>query len=157
MRLKLLTAIVLFTSFAVAQQQRRIVRPIDNASAVRLQGTLVPGARAELDRGPVAAAMPMQHMSLVFARTSAQQVALDQLLAEQQDPSSPNYRKWLTPEEFGDRFGLAQSDVDVIAAWLTSQGFTIDDIARSRTWIAFSGIAAQVEASFHAPIHNFLV
>ncbi len=159
MRLKLLAALFVLASFATAQsiQQRRIVRPIDNTSTVRLPGTLVPRARAELDRGPVAAAMPMQHMSMVFARTAEQQAGLDQLLAEQQDRTSPNYHKWLTPEEFGDRFGLAQSDVDVIAAWLTSQGFTIDDIARSRTWIAFSGIAAQVEAAFHAPIDNFLV
>ena len=159
MRPKLLVAIILLTSFAAAQsiQQRRIVRPIDNSSTVRLQGTLVPRARAELDRGPVAATMPMQHMSLVFARTAQQQTALDQLLTEQQDRTSSNYHKWLTPEEFGDRFGLAQPDVDVIAAWLISQGFTIDDIARSRTWIAFSGIAAQVEAAFHTPIDNYLV
>ena len=91
MRLKLLVAIILLTSFAAAQsiQQRRIVRPIDNSSTVRLQGMLVPRARAELDRGPVAATMPMQHMSLVFARTAQQQAALDQLLAEQQDRTSP--------------------------------------------------------------------
>lgn len=156
MRLKLFAVIVLLSSLAVAQQ-RRIVRPIDNASAVRLRGTLAPRARAELDRGAVAADKPMQHMTLVFSRTPAQQAALDQLLAEQQDPASPNYHKWLTPEEFGDQFGLAEADVALMSAWLATQGFTVDEIARSRTWIAFSGIAAQVEAAFHTPIHNYLV
>lgn len=160
MRLKLLAAFILVvSSFAAAQQtqQRRIVRPIDNAGAVRLGGTLAPRARVELDRGPVAADKPMQHMTVVFSRTAAQQAALDQLLADQQDRNSPNYHKWLTPEEFGDRFGLAQPDVDLVSAWLTGQGFTVDEIARSRTWIAFSGIAAQIEAAFHVPIHNYLV
>lgn len=154
------TGVVLFlASFAAAQtaQQRRIVRPIDNASVVRLRGALVPRARAELDRGPVAASMPLQRMTFSFSRTPVQQAALDKLLAEQQDSTSVNYQKWLTPEEFGDRFGLAEADVQLVGAWLTANGFTVEEIARSRTWIAFSGTAAQVEAAFRAPLHNYLV
>jgi len=159
MRPTIVTAFFLLTSFASAQQaeQRRIVRPIDNASTVRMQGTVSPRARVELDRGPVAATMPLERMTLVFSRTAAQQAELDRLLAEQQDPNSANFHKWLTPEEFGNRFGLAQADIDIVSAWLTSQGFTVNEVARSRTWIAFGGIAAQVEAAFHAPIHNYFV
>ena len=159
MRLKFVFAVLLFASFAFAQQpqQRRIVRPVDNASAVRLQGTLAPRARVDLDRGPVAATMPLDRMSIVFARTAAQQTELDRLLTAQHDPMSPEYHRWLTPEEFGDRFGLADADVSLVGAWLTAQGFTVEEIARSRTWIAFHGTAAQVEAAFHAPLHNYLV
>ena len=152
-------AIILLTSLSFAQDTRqiRIVRPIDNRSVVRLQGTMHPRARMDLDRGPVSDAMPMQQVTMVFSRTATQQADLDQLLAAQQDRSSPNYHKWLTPEEFGDRFGLATQDVNLIAAWLQSQGFTVDEISRSRTWITFSGIAAQVEAAFHTSIHTYLV
>ena len=139
MRLKYVFAIVLLASFALAQQteQRRIVRPVNNASVVRLQGTLAPRARADLDRGAVAGSMPLDRMTLTFSRTAAQQAELDRLLAAQQDPSSPDYHRWLTPEEFGNRFGLANADVQLVGAWLTAQGFTVDEIARSRTWIAF--------------------
>ncbi len=147
----------LLTSLASAQQQRRIVRPIDNSSTVRLTGTIQPRIRNATDRGPVSPALPLQRMTMVFSPSQQQQSALDQLLAAQQDPNSANYHKWLTPEEFADRFGLAQSDVDVVSAWLTSQGFTVDEVARGRNWIAFSGIAAQVEAAFHAPIHIYAV
>ncbi|HEX8893110.1 MAG TPA: S53 family peptidase, partial [Terriglobales bacterium] len=159
MRLYLLNVAVLVSSLAVAQQplERRIVRPIDNTSTVKLRGTLAPRARAELDRGPVAAAMPMENMSIVFSRTAAQQTGLNQLLAEQQDQNSANYHKWLTPEEFGDRFGLAEEDVKYVAGWLITEGFTVNEIARSRTWISFSGTAARVEAAFQTPIHNYVV
>jgi hypothetical protein len=159
MTLKLVATVILITAFASAQQaqQARIVRPVDNRSVVRLHGTLSPRARVEFDRGPVPAAMPMQRMTMVFSRTAAQQAALDQLLAQQQDPASPNYHKWLTPEEYGARFGLAEQDVNLVAAWLTSQGFTVDEIAPGRTSIAFSGIAAQVDAAFHAQLHNYVV
>jgi subtilase family serine protease len=117
----------------------------------------VPRARADLDRGPVAAAMPIENMSIVFSRTAAQQAELDQLLAEQQDQNSANYHKWLTPEEFGNRFGLGEEDVKYVAGWLITQGFTVNEIARSRTWISFRGNAAQVEAAFQRPIHNYVV
>src|SRR5512140_82089 len=105
MRLKFVFAVLLFASFAFGQQpqQRRIVRPVDNASAVRLQGTLAPRARANLDRGQVAGTMPLDRITMVFARTAAQQAELDRLLAAQHDPTSGEYHKWLTPEEFGDR------------------------------------------------------
>ena len=154
-----LAVVLLLTSISFAQSasQLRIVRPVDNRSVVRLQGSLVPRARAQFDRGAVAGDMPMPRMTLVFSRTAAQQSALDQLVAAQQDRSSPNYHKWLTPEEFGDRFGLSQPDVNAIAAWLISQGFTVDETSRSRTWIAFSGIAAQFEAAFRSSIHNYVV
>ena len=159
MRLRILAAILLFASFAAAQQsqQRRIVRPVDNASTVRLAGTIQPRIRNATDHGPVSDTLPLQRMTMLFSPSPQQQAELDQLLAEQQDPNSPNYHKWLTPEEFADRFGLAQSDIAVVSAWLTSQGFTIDEVARGRNWIAFSGIAAQVSAAFRAPIHSYVV
>jgi subtilase family serine protease len=105
----------------------------------------------------VAAAMPIENMSIVFSRTAAQQAELDQLLAEQQDQNSANYHKWLTPEEFGNRFGLGEEDVKYVAGWLITEGFTVNEIARSRTWISFSGNVAQVEAAFQTPIHNYVV
>jgi hypothetical protein len=161
MRLRLLSVsvLLLLASLANAQQaqQRRIVRPIDNASVVRLAGTTHPRTLNAVDRGPVSPTMQLQRMRTVFSPSAEQQSALDQLLAEQQDRNSPNYHKWLTPEEFGDRFGLAQADIVSVSAWLNAQGFTVEEIARGRNWIAFSGTAAQVEAAFRAPIHNYLV
>ena len=158
MKLKALAVLLAFTSFAIAQQpqQRRIVRPISNASAMRLAGTVHPRIYGATDAGAVAATMPLPRMTLVFSRTAAQQAELDQLLADQQDPNSVDYHKWLTPEEFGDRFGLAQGDVDAVSAWLSAEGFQVEEVARSRTWIAFSGIAAQAEAAFHTTLHNYV-
>jgi subtilase family serine protease len=151
--------ILLLGSLAFGQvaQQNRIVRAVENRSVVRLQGTVHPLARSAFDKGPASPTQPMQRMTLFFQPTAEQQAALDQLLAEQQDPASPNYHKWLTPEEFADRFGISAQDANTLATWLRSQGFNVDEIGRSRTWIAFSGIAAQVEAAFQTSIHSYLV
>jgi len=152
-----LTILLSSHGFGQAPQQSRIIRPVDNRSVVRLQGSLNPRARAEFDQGPTSPTLKMQRMTLFFQPTAEQQAALNQLLAEQQHPTSPNYHKWLTPEEFADRFGISAQDINTLAAWLSSQGFTVDEIARSRTWVAFSGIAAQVNAAFQTSIHNYLV
>ncbi|HXJ43354.1 MAG TPA: protease pro-enzyme activation domain-containing protein [Bryobacteraceae bacterium] len=92
---------------------------------------------------------------MMLKQTPAQRAALDQLLADQQDASSPNFHKWLTPEEFADRFGASQSDLGKLSAWLTSAGFTIEYTARGRDWLSFSGTAAQVEATFLTPVHLY--
>jgi uncharacterized protein (TIGR03437 family) len=101
--------------------------------------------------------MKMDRVVLLVKRSAAQQTELDQLLADQQNPSSPQFHRWLTPEEFGNRFGLSTDDLSKVAAWLSSEGFTIQETARGRNWIAFGGNAGQVSKSLHVPIHRMEV
>jgi subtilase family serine protease len=96
-------------------------------------------------------------MRLVFQPTPEQQSSLNMLLRQQLDPSSPNYHKWLTPEQYAERFGVSPGDISRVANWLRRQGFTSVIAARGRTWIGFNGSAAQVEAAFHTPIHQYVV
>ncbi len=94
---------------------------------------------------------------LTFNMTDVQQAALTQLLVDLQNPSSPRYHQWLTPEQFGAEFGLSAPDLAKVSTWLTSQGFTITGVARGSNFIAFSGTASQVQQAFGTSIHNMLV
>jgi uncharacterized protein (TIGR03437 family) len=80
-----------------------------------------------------------------------QQAALDRLLQEQQDPASPNYHRWLTPEEFGDRFGLSSGDYAKVLSWVESQGLHVENRARARNWVAFSGTEPRVRSALKIP------
>lgn len=51
--------------------------------------------------------------------------ALDALLAAQQDPASPEYQRWLTPKEFGERFGATPKDLKRVERWLRGDGCRI--------------------------------
>ena len=97
----------------------------------------------------------MNYMVMLLQPSSAQQADLAQLLAAQQDPASPQYHKWLTPEAFGERFGLSQGDLAKISAWLKAEGFSIDRQSRGGNWIAFSGSADQTSRAFHTSIHRY--
>lgn len=96
-------------------------------------------------------------MSMVFNRSAAQEAALQSLITAQQTPGSPLYHQWLTPDQFGARFGMNDSDLAKVQAWLQQQGFSIDEISRSRDRIRFSGTAAQVAAAFGAELHHYSV
>lgn len=114
-------------------------------------------ARAAYDRGAVDAGMPVQHLQLVLLRGAAQEAALQALMERQQDPQSPDYHHWLTPEEFGREFGPSDHDIQAITQWLTAGGLTVTGANKGHTVVEFSGTAAQVERAFHTAIHRYQV
>jgi subtilase family serine protease len=153
----LCSLLLILCSGALAAQPDRIVGAIDASQTVALKGNVNPKAQRQYDQGPVDPSMKLPYVTLLIQPSEAQQAALKQLLAEQQDPSSPNYHKWLTPEQFGQRFGLSTADIAKITGWLRSQGFGIVQVARGRDWVAFSGTVAQVQRAFRTQIHRYTV
>src|SRR5215472_6330064 len=135
----------------------RITQPVDSEVAVLLAGNVHPLARPEFDQGSAARNHRMERMVLVLAPDAAQELALEALLAAQQDPQSPLYRRWLTPEDFGKSFGISERDLDQVVTWLSRHGFEVEPVAAGRRQIVFSGTAAQVEAAFHTEIHQYNV
>jgi len=133
----------------------RIVSYVDESSRTTLKGNVPHLARAEFDQGEADAATQLTNMRLVLSRSSEQQAALDSYLAQLQDKSSPNYHKWLTPQQFGTLYGPADSDIAALVGWLQSHGFTVEPLSPGHTNIAFSGSVSQVEAAFHTSIHSF--
>jgi subtilase family serine protease len=150
--LPLLVAVV---SFAQTAPQSRIVEAIDDAQFTAIHGSRRLMAGSALDRGRLDGSTQLRNVSIVFKLSPAQQRELDMLLAQQQDTSSPNYHKWLTRQQYADRFGLTQADIAKVSGWLVSRGFTIDRVTGGRTQISFSGTAAQLESAFHTEIHEF--
>jgi subtilase family serine protease len=142
---------------AATPSSARPGRVIDDNDRVTLRGNKHPRARAEFDRGAAPASLPMERMILALRREPRKQTDLDRYLADLHDPASPAFHRWLTPEEFGARFGPTAEDRNAVVIWLKSHGFTIDEIARSGDWINFSGAAQQVERAFRTPIHSYFV
>lgn len=142
---------------SLAAPPNRIARPVDVSRTTVVGGHVHRLAQPQFDRGAVDPGKQLNYMVLLVKPSAAQQASLDTLLVDQQNPSSPNFRKWLTPEQFGSRFGLNSSDQSKVVAWLTQEGFAIEHLARSSNWVAFSGTAAQITKSLHTPIHQFQV
>jgi Pro-kumamolisin, activation domain/Bacterial Ig-like domain (group 3) len=150
----LILCILIFSTLSVAAAPDRLTAPIIPAQTVRLAAGVPMQARPEFDQGAVDPSLKMT-VTLLTVPSASQQQALTKLLADQQNHSSGSYHKWLTPEQYADRFGLSLGDVAKLTAWLQSQGFSVVETARGRNWLVFTGTAAQVEKSFQTQIHNF--
>jgi hypothetical protein len=122
-----------------------------------LQGNTHSLARPQFDQGAAPPNLPMDRMMLVLKRSAEQETALQDLLEQQQDNSSPNFHKWLTPDQFGQQFGPADQDIQIVTSWLASRGFQSIKVSKGRTIIEFSGTAAQVESGLHTAIHKYTI
>ena len=151
-----LVSFVLFSMAALAQTSTgRITNEIDNSARVLIPGTHSPRGRAEDDAGRVPQGTKLQGITLVFSRSATQEADLQALIAAQQNPASPLYHQWLTPDQFAVRFGVTDSDIAKVKSWLEQQGVSVDAVSRSKNRLTFSGTVGQVETLLGAEIHYF--
>jgi subtilase family serine protease len=155
----LATAATLFNlaAFAAPAQHNRLAGHIDITNRTTLKGHVHPLTRAANDEGRAEPTLEIPRITLVLRPSDAQQQDLNQLLAAQQDPASPDYHHWLTPEQFADRFGVSQNDIDQMKTWAESQGLSVVSVARARNGISLSGPAQAVEQAFGVKIHRYRV
>ncbi len=144
---------LLLSASRLQAAQDRITGPVDLSRTTVLTGQTVPQAQARYDQGPVDPAMPLNRITVLLRPDPS----LDAFLEELHTPSSPNYRRFLTPEQFGERFGAGAGDLAAIRRWLESAGLKVTDTARGRHWIAATGNAAAAVRAFHTEFHHYLV
>jgi hypothetical protein len=142
---------------ALAAVQDRLTTPVANTSYVAIPNTIHPRAKLGTDLGPAPSSTPLPGMSIRFNMTDAQAAALDQLLADQQNPSSPRFHQWLTPTQYAAQFGMSSNDLGTVSAWLSSQGFKVTGVANGGTFITFDGTVAQAQTAFLTSIHNISI
>jgi subtilase family serine protease len=135
----------------------RIKQAINETKLTVLKGNTYPLARPQFDGGSAPSNLQLNRMLLVLRRGPEQETALDTLLNQQQDKSSPNYHAWRTPIQFGQQFGLSDQDIRTITLWLRSHDFQVNRVANGRVTIEFSGTAGQVNEAFHTEIHRYSI
>ncbi len=145
-----------FAAVSLAQIDRIGAR-IDARRSVLVKGTVPAMAQPAYDRGAVDSGFRLRNITLMLGPSAEQQAALEELIAGQQDPASPNYHNWLTPETYAERFAMSPADLENISAWLRSQGFVVEYTARGRDFISFSGTAGQVRQALHTEIHRYRI
>jgi hypothetical protein len=143
--------------FSSVRSTDRILLPVANGQRVVLSGQRHPMARREYAIGRAAPDLQMERMVLVLSPDPAQDAALDQFIEAQHDSASPYYHQWLTPAEFGVRFGISGNDLNRVIKWLQAGGLRVEEVPLARRTLIFSGTAGQVESAFHTTMRNYLV
>ncbi|RDS80997.1 S53 family peptidase [Dyella psychrodurans] len=127
----------------------RITQTVDNDHVVTIPKTHLAIVDLASSSSPLDGSVAMSHMQLVLKPSAARQAAMEALITKQHDPKSVQFDHWLTPQQFGDSFGVVDGDVAAVTAWLASQGFTVNSVYPNKAQIDFSGTVAQVNHAFH--------
>jgi hypothetical protein len=155
LRLLLFSATCLASvTFAQAPPPRRnLVSHAPNASdRVRLQKHVLAG---QDELAPLSAVTPTSTLRLTFilSRPPESQAAFQNLLADQQNPTSPRYHHWLTPSQIGEQYGPTGHDLSALTDWLVSQGLSVREVAPSGIFIQVEGSAASISKALDTDLH----
>jgi hypothetical protein len=96
-------------------------------------------------------------LTVLLAVPATRSANLAQRLADQLDPTSPQFRQWLTPQQFAASFGATDDEIAAATAWLEAQSLTVTGVAAAHTTLTVTGTAAQVEAAFAVSLRQVQV
>jgi subtilase family serine protease len=102
--------------------------------------------------GNLAATRQMQLDVVLPLRDKA---GLDAFVADVNNPASPNYRHFLTPQAFTARFGPTQNDYDTVVQYLQHYGFSVVGGSRDGMDVQIVGPVSAVEAAFNLKIRTY--
>ena len=127
------------------------------AEAQQLQ-VLRQHVRAEVSdhRAALAGAMPADqqiHASIVLPLRN--QAALTSLLSRLYDPSSPDYRHFLSVAQFTDQFGPSNDDFQAVVAFAQANGLTLGDLPANRLVVPFVGTVSQINTAFNVQMNVY--
>ena len=142
-------------SHSQAAPSRLVTKAVDDTKRVTLHGNVHPLAQALYDRGAVSDEVRAERVLLLLNRPAGREAALQQFLHDVHARGSASYHHWLTPLEYGQQFGPADSDIQVAESWLRLQGFSVARVTKSKQFIEFSGTVGQLRNAFHAEIHQY--
>jgi subtilase family serine protease len=132
-----------------------VTTPIDASQRLELANTVRLELKGATDQGRTDGSKMLKSIMLSFAKTPAQETALRQLLADQLNPASPEYHQWLTPEQYGERFGANPDDIANVVDWLGTSGFSNIQVAYGKNFVTFDGNVATTETALGTEIHNY--
>jgi hypothetical protein len=154
----LLALVSALSTSAISQNSTPLItEAINEGTLVTLHGNVHPLAQPRYDLGTVPDSFPASRMVLLLRRSPEREAALQQFLQEAHRPGSSTFHKWITPDQFGEMYGVADSDIATVSGWLQGHGFAVGRINRAKTAIEFSGTAGGVRSAFHTQIHAYLV
>jgi kumamolisin len=81
--------------------------------------------------------------------------AMEAHAASTVDPSSPNYRKFLTPAQVGALYGQDATAIASVVNFMQSQGLQVTKVYEDQLFISVKGTNAQLAAVFGSPIHSY--
>jgi hypothetical protein len=96
-----------------------------------------------------------QQMKLSIGLPLRNETELDQLIQQLSDPTSTNYHRYLSPDQFAARFGPTEADYAAVSQFVKANGFTVLATHSNRLVLDVAGSAAATERAFQVRMNNY--
>jgi uncharacterized repeat protein (TIGR03803 family) len=96
-----------------------------------------------------------QQLNLAIGLPVRNQDALTEFLRELSDPTSPNYRHYLTPAQFTEQFGPTEADYAAVVAFAKAKGLKITNTHSNRMILDVQGSTSTVETAFNVKMMSY--
>jgi subtilase family serine protease len=96
-----------------------------------------------------------QRLRLAIGLPLRNEQELDVLLQQLYDPASPNYHRYLTPEQFTARFGPSENDYQSLKDFAKSNGLTVTFTHPNRVVLDVEGTVADIQKTFHLTLRTY--
>lgn len=115
----------------------------------------VPADVAKLNLQPIGRLAPSTRLNLAIGLPLRNQSALDALLRQICVPTSPDFRHYLTPEQFTERFGPTEKDYEALVAFATAHGFVVTRRHPNRVLLSVSASVADIEKALQVTMRVY--
>jgi subtilase family serine protease len=113
----------------------------------------VPAAVAHVQ--PIGRVAATNRLNLAIGLPLRNPDALARLLQELYDPAHPNYRHYLTPEQFTAWFGPTEQDYQAVVAFAEAKGLAVRQTHPNRMLVDVTGSVAEIEKALHVTMHVY--
>ena len=146
-----LLTLVALTGLALKSDLRSAPVTTNQAQTVGRQvlGGHIPQDVKKLNLQPVDHELGSKRLQLAIGLPLRNQEALGALLQKIYDPASPDYRHYLTPEQFAEMFGPTEQDYEAVIAFAEANGFTVTATHPNRVVLDVEGTVADIEKTLH--------
>ena len=95
------------------------------------------------------------NLSLAIGLPLRNEAALDELLRQLYDPGSTNFHKYLTPQEFAERFGPTEQDYQAVIRFAEANGLAVVGVHPNRVVLDVEGSASDIERAFQVTLRTY--
>lgn len=97
----------------------------------------------------------LRPLHIILSQSLAKKNALSALSIRQQDSRSNDFRHWISPEEFGQRFGADPEDIQTVTEWLRNSGMRSVQVSHGGNIVTFTATVKQLQAALHVQMDRY--
>jgi hypothetical protein len=115
----------------------------------------LPGPEAVAKLRPIGRLEGSQRLKLAIGLASRDEQGLDTFVHDVYDPASTNYHRFLSPEQFAEKFGPTEQDYKTVIEYAKARGLNVTRQYSNRVVLDVEGSVSDIEKTLHVTLRTY--